>query len=289
GKLNVTGNFAHAISSHGNLTIDGGEYQVSSVKDGLHAKSTLTANSGDINITKSYEGLEGKDKVVINGGNIKIVSSDDAINAGTDLTINNGIIYANCEGDGFDSNGSMTINGGTSTIYASNRGDGALDIGERNAAFTINGGTVFGVGGDMTVAVSDTSKQYSMWINGTFAKDSSIKIGDIETKKIIKDGSVVFYSSSKIKADAKYEVKVGDTSLSTISMTAKNVTLGESKNQMGGGKGGTKGGTKGGMNGGGFRKNNDSSFTAPDDRKDDRPDDSSDGTNSTVEDENKSL
>lgn len=69
-----------ALHASGSIVIDEGNFTIKTEDDGMHADKDLVINGGNINITESYEGLEGY-KVVINGGEINIVSSDDGINA----------------------------------------------------------------------------------------------------------------------------------------------------------------------------------------------------------------
>jgi len=230
-------------------------------------------NGGTIDITKSYEGLESKTVLTINGGTIRINASDDALNASSDIIINNGSIFADCNGDGYDSNGSMTINGGTTVLYSGNNANGPLDTGDRTGTFTINGGTVMAAGGNMGITASEDSKQYSIWISSSLAANTLVNIAAEDGSGIaafapIKDCSLIFYSSDKLKSNAVYNISTGGTYsgkatdgiygdgsytagtlLGTATMSAKSASVGQSTGMGGGmgGFGGGKGGTDGGM------------------------------------------
>ncbi len=215
GNIEITCD-SDGFESEGSLIINSGTITVDAGDDGVHAETELQINGGEINVKKSNEGIESKDILTINNGNMRINSDDDAINSGTDLVINDGYIYAECNGDGFDSNGSMTINGGTILVFSGNNANGPLDIGERNATCTINGGIIIATGGNMTIPIETNSKQYSVWINEQIAKDAIVNISsengeNIDTFKILKGCSSIFYSSNKLKSNVIYNVNTGGT------------------------------------------------------------------------------
>lgn len=145
-----------AVHSNASVTITGGTFEIASGDDGVHADETLTVTSGTINITESYEGLEGL-HIKVSGGDIKLVASDDGLNAagGTDSSGMAGPRGNDQFGrGGSSSGGSIEISGGTLYLQAS--GDG-LDA---NGTLTISGGTTTVCGptsGDTAVLDYDSS------------------------------------------------------------------------------------------------------------------------------------
>jgi hypothetical protein len=125
-----------ALHSNVRITINGGDILLASGDDGVHGDDVLTINGGVLNITQSYEGLESV-IITINDGTIHLVASDDGINAvsGDDGTAVNGRPMpgpGNFEsGDNY-----LYVNGGYIAIDA--MGDG-LDI---NGPINMTGGVV---------------------------------------------------------------------------------------------------------------------------------------------------
>lgn len=156
----------------GNITINGGEFEISAYEDALHSNSDCTINGGVISIVSgddavhadrlltindvtltiasAYEGLEGA-SITINGGSIFASVLDDAINASAStgiLIINGGYIYLEATGDGIDSNGAFTMTGGelvldVKAIYTG--GDGNIDV---DGVVTYTAGTIVDASGN---------------------------------------------------------------------------------------------------------------------------------------------
>lgn len=272
GALIINGNYKHGIASDDDIIIENGTIQITAMTDGIHANDSITVNGGNLTITggsdgigsegdviinegmidiaKSEEGIESKTMMTINGGGIKVKASDDGLNAGTGLIINGGDIYIDCEGDGIDSNGDLTITGGNIKIFSGNNANGALDIGERNAAYVITGGTVTAIGGNMGIAVSDSSTQYSLWIGGNFAANTAVSIADANGTELdsftpIKNGSLIYYSSDKLTTGESYTATAGGNVLGSATMSAKSANIGNVSAGFGGRGGGM--GKPGGM------------------------------------------
>ncbi len=140
----VLSSYEDTIHANGVLTINGGVFDIISGDDALHADTDLVINNGDILVQNGYEGIEGE-TVTINGGNINITVLDDAVNANSDdgfIRFTGGIIHLSCRGDGIDSNGDLIIEGGdivvdVDAIYSG--GDGEIDV---TGTYTISGGSI---------------------------------------------------------------------------------------------------------------------------------------------------
>ena len=162
-----------AINCEGDLTVLSGTFDINVTDDAMHADNTLTigANGTDgpaIRVTKATEGLEGASVQLLSGTG-DIVTSDDGVNAAnSDLAtygwqygveVAGGTWKVVSGGDGIDSNGNLTVSGGTTEVYCTGGGNGALDIGEGmegeiRGTFAVTGGTLFAVGSDMMIAPS---------------------------------------------------------------------------------------------------------------------------------------
>jgi hypothetical protein len=125
-----------ALHSNVRITINGGDILLASGDDGVHADDVLTINGGVLNITQSYEGLESV-IITINDGTIHLVASDDGINASSG---NGGAAAGGMPGRGpgiFESGDNyLYVNGGYIAIDA--MGDG-MDI---NGPIDMTGGVV---------------------------------------------------------------------------------------------------------------------------------------------------
>lgn len=155
------------IHSNTNLTVTGGSFHIATGDDGFHADEALTVTAGVIEITESYEGLEGH-HIAVSGGDISLVASDDGLNAagGVDSSGMGGRdqMFGGPGGPGGmgRGDGSIVISGGTLYVQAS--GDGI----DANGTLEITGGhtTVCGpTQGDTATLDYDVSATIS---GGTF-------------------------------------------------------------------------------------------------------------------------
>lgn len=69
-----------ALHANDCLTVNGGTFELSTGDDGIHSDETTAITAGTIEILTSYEGIEGK-AVVVTGGVIRLYARDDGLNA----------------------------------------------------------------------------------------------------------------------------------------------------------------------------------------------------------------
>lgn len=136
-------------------------------------------------------------------------------------------------GDGFDSNGDLTISGGTVVVWIANTADDQpLDA---DGTLTVSGGTILAAGGSAGMGVSTSATQpYVIFgsiggmgrgpmggsTSALAAKGSSFSIQDSSGSTVYSgtalcSANYVFFSSSKLSADASYTLCSGSTSAAT--------------------------------------------------------------------------
>lgn len=244
-----------SIHSNSNITIEKGIYNISSNDDGIHADSKVTIKAGTINISKAYEGIEGY-KININGGDIKIITSDDGINIGGGIDtsgMNNG------RPDAFDQDngGLLTITGGK--LYINSTGDGLDSNGSikmtggvvhvdgptrnNNGAVDYNGTFVI-TGGELIAVGSSGMSQNAT--DGTTQNTvlvflSSAVTGNITLGEItyspLKEYQSVLISSPKLQLNQDYNCQTGSTS-TTVNLKSTVYTAGRGGMIIGGNRGG---------------------------------------------------
>ena len=152
-----------ALHSNTVMVINGGDFKIAAGDDAIHAEESLDVTAGTIDISESYEGLEALD-IVISGGDISVTSSDDGLNAagGNDSSGEGGRDQmGGAKGGpggqgGGSSDGSIEINGGNIDIHAS--GDGI----DSNGTLLITGGMTVVTGptqGDTAVLDYDSTAE----------------------------------------------------------------------------------------------------------------------------------
>lgn len=146
-----------SIHADHSIRVEGGSFTVQSGDDGFHAEHTLQITGGTIDVEKSFEGLEGY-QIALSGGNVTVTATDDGINAtsgssivgsikglfatGTlgKLEITGGALTVTSGGDSLDSNGVMSITGGVTLVAGpAGQGDGIIDC---DAGAQVDGGTL---------------------------------------------------------------------------------------------------------------------------------------------------
>lgn len=246
------------IEADRNLEIFGGEFNIFAKDDGLHSSSDLVIHDGIFNIKDGYEGIEsGEGAVIVNGGEITIEAGNDGINAQRDVTINGGNIYINIQrGDGIDSNGTVHINGGYMFIVASGSPEGSIDT--DGATFSITGGTVIGMGGNVGQITREATTQPVLVLGGASA-NSTIVIRsnnnvEVANFTVPRTFSTLIFTSPELRLNTTYTMYVNGNPQRTFT-TSSIVTVdgGIEFNPFGGFPGGGwGGGFPGGDWGGGF-------------------------------------
>lgn len=140
---------------------------------------------------------------------------------GEQIVISGGTVKVNAAGDGIDSNGDLRINGGTVLVFGPS--DGANGTFDYAGSFSIDGGTVIGLGSagmpaDPTGGTqSFISAHLDSSVTGgavTIEDSSGTVIATIEAGD--KPFTLVQYSSDKISAGQSYTVKAGASSVSVV-------------------------------------------------------------------------
>lgn len=180
--LKSTGAGGKGLSSDGDITINGGSLTITTTgkqyvygrldasPKGIKADGNLTINGGTITVTASggegSEGIESKNIMSITDGEVIINAYDDAVNAANQINISGGKVFALSTGnDAIDSNGTIAISGGLVLASGTTTPEGSFDCDQN--IFTITGGTIIGLGGDVTTPSSSTTTQPVMIVGGT--------------------------------------------------------------------------------------------------------------------------
>ena len=139
GTLVVNGNYKHGIATDDDISIENGVFQITSVKDGIHANDDITMNGKNIEVTvnSQSDGLDSEGTL-----NLELVkkltvnAEGKAIKADGDITITDGTYVCTTTDDCINGNAAVTINGGTFTLSSGDDGITAV------TDLTINGGTI---------------------------------------------------------------------------------------------------------------------------------------------------
>ena len=193
GTLKVTANCNDAISCTKQLIFNSGNYEISSVDDGIRGKLSLVIHDGNFKIDapgdafKSTSNKEGYGYTLIDNGTFNITSGDEGFQSDGTITINGGTFNIQKSDKCIAALGDITINGGNLTLSPTVTGGGESGSGHgicirkndddlRTGNVTINGGKINitqsyeGIQG-----VVITVKGGEIWVNST---DDSFNASD---------------------------------------------------------------------------------------------------------------
>ena len=98
GKLEINAGNAHGIASDDDVIIEGGTYEITSVKSGIFAHDDITVSGGKLTVNGGTNGIKSKGTVNISGGTLLISGGTkeekSSIYAGTALNYTGGYVYA---------------------------------------------------------------------------------------------------------------------------------------------------------------------------------------------------
>ncbi|MBQ6791469.1 MAG: carbohydrate-binding domain-containing protein [Paludibacteraceae bacterium] len=166
GRLNVTGNYKHALASDDYIRLCSGTGTIdltAKVSDGLHTNDGVIINDGTLTINAVGEGIQcDTSSVVITGGTIDITSTTDkGILAYANIDISGGTTTISSKYKCIKTESNLTISGGTITAVAtgSSSSSGTPEGIEAKGTITISGGQVYAQanddainsGGEMTI------------------------------------------------------------------------------------------------------------------------------------------
>ena len=126
GTLVVNGNYKHGIATDDDISIENGVFQITSVKDGIHANDDITMNGKNIEVTvnSQSDGLDSEGTL-----NLELVkkltvnAEGKAIKADGDITITDGTYVCTTTDDCINGNAAVNLTGGT---YNLTSGDEAV-------------------------------------------------------------------------------------------------------------------------------------------------------------------
>lgn len=101
----------------GYVYISGGNFNITSSKDGIHSSGITQIDNGTFTISASDDGIASESHVTINNGTFTtITATDKGINASGNITIKNGTYTIVKPDKCIAANGDITIDGGTFTL-----------------------------------------------------------------------------------------------------------------------------------------------------------------------------
>jgi hypothetical protein len=219
-QITNTGNGGKGINIVGNFTFNGGNIDVTTSGNlfeysndnaevtGIKCDSNITINNGTLKINTTgtaSEGLKADWNFTINGGNIEIEAIDDAINITKNIDINGGTIYCKSENAvGIDADGQINIFDG---LIIANGAKKSVNCSEN--MLKINGGTLFGFGGEVSVPTEES--QQNTLIYSIITEDTPFYIENESEEEILlfdlpQGNFDIIFSSSNLKSQTSYNI-----------------------------------------------------------------------------------
>lgn len=229
GTLNISANFNEGITSKDDITITGGNINITSVGNGIKGKDCIAVTSANIDITAKADGMKssnidevGKGFIFINDGNINIKSDEDALQAEQELIISSGTITT-VSGDGCQSDNvkthtdSMMMGGGHGGFFGMNESTEVTSEENFISMKSLKAGSLIYInGGNISVDSADDA----LHTNGTIVIDDgtiNITSGDdgihADTKLSINNGKINIETAYEGIESAVIDITGGETSL----------------------------------------------------------------------------
>lgn len=252
GQLSITAG-DDGIHADAVLTVDGGSISILKSYEGLES-ANITINGGDIQVSADDDGLNaagGKDGSALAG---QPIEKNFSTSAAYFIQVNGGKLNVNANGDGIDANGSIYMTGGTVVVSGpTNDGNGALDY---DQVCEISGGTLAIAGSSgMAQAPSDSSKQNSILVYFTESQTAGTptSLVDASGKTILayapeKAYQSIVFSSPSLKQGETYTLIAGGKTLTKITPTSVTTSISD-KGEAVTGRMGMGGGPKPGEGG----------------------------------------
>lgn len=143
GTLTVQANYNNGVVSKDDLTVRGGNLNVTAKNNGLKGKDSVVIEDGNLEIESVGDAIKSnkdtdpaKGYVRIEGGTLVLKAGDEGIQGKTNVTINGGTITIEAEGNGIKADSNVMLNGGEITITA---GSDGVDAPQVTGSATVNG------------------------------------------------------------------------------------------------------------------------------------------------------
>ena len=126
GTLKVNGNYKHGIATDDDISIENGVFDITSVKDGIHANDDITVNGKNVEITinTQSDGLDSEGTLNLElVKKLTVTGAGKAIKADGDITITDGTYICDTTDDCINGNAAVNLTGGS---YDLTSGDEAV-------------------------------------------------------------------------------------------------------------------------------------------------------------------
>ena len=126
GTLKVNGNYKHGIATDDDISIENGVFDITSVKDGIHANDDITINGKNVEITinTQSDGLDSEGTLNLElVKKLTVTGAGKAIKADGDITITDGTYICDTTDDCINGNAAVNLTGGS---YDLTSGDEAV-------------------------------------------------------------------------------------------------------------------------------------------------------------------
>lgn len=126
GTLNVNGNYKHGIATDDDISIENGVFNITSVKDAIHANDDITVNGKNVEITINSQSDGFDSEGTLNLELVKkatITATGKAIKATGDIVITDGVYVCDTTDDCINGNAAVNLTGG---VYDLTSGDDGI-------------------------------------------------------------------------------------------------------------------------------------------------------------------